>query len=385
VITYLSIAGVTIGAAALIIVLSVMNGFEHEVRQRIINADAHLRLQQYHRTAFDGYGDLETQLKTIPQITGVSPFIEEKGLLVSPITSDGIAIRGVIPEKMGEVCDLKALMRHGHFVQDHPDSLPGIVVGLYIADALGLYLQDTVTVVSPTGLFAGMSIPRTMRFQVQGIFSTGLMDYDNFFCYISLEAAQRLYGYTGKVTGMDIRIDNLYDADKVQQKIIEMVGAYPFHPYTWFELKPNLYNWMKIEKWMMFLVLSLIILVAVFNITSSLIMMTLEKKRDIGILKSMGADSKAVRKIFTFEGLVVGIFGGTVGVVLGLIVCYLQYKYHFIKLPGDVYIINFFPILIKPLDAILVWCSAVILSVIAAYYPALKASQLPAAEAIRYE
>jgi len=150
-------------------------------------------------------------------------------------------------------------------------------------------------------------------------------------------------------------------------------------------LKPNLYNWMKIEKWMMFLVLSLIILVAVFNITSSLIMMTLEKKRDIGILKSMGADQGAVRKIFTFEGLVVGIFGGTVGVAAGLILCYLQYKYHFIKLPGDVYIINFFPILIKLLDAVIVWCSAVVLSVLASYYPALKASQLPAAEAIRYE
>jgi len=385
VITYLSIAGVTIGAAALVIVLSVMNGFEYEVRQRIINADAHLRLQQYHRTPFEGYDALERQLKTIPQIIGVSPFIEEKGLLVSPESSDGIAVRGVIPDKMAEVSNLKEIMRHGSFVHDYPDSLPGIVVGLYIADGLNLYLGDTVTIVSPTGLFAGMSIPRTMRFMVQGIFSTGLMDYDNFFCYISLESAQRLYGRTGKATGIDIKIDNLYNADKVQREIIELIGPYPFHPYTWFELKPNLYNWMKIEKWMMFLVLSLIILVAVFNITSSLIMMTLEKKRDIGILKSMGADQGAVRKIFTFEGLVVGIFGGTVGVAAGLILCYLQYKYHFIKLPGDVYIINFFPILIKLLDAVIVWCSAVVLSVLASYYPALKASQLPAAEAIRYE
>ena len=385
VITYLSMAGVTIGAAALVIVLSVMNGFEHEVRQRIINADAHLRLQQFHRTPFENYLEIADSISVIPEIIGASPFIEEKGLLVTKSGSEGVAVRGVLPEMMNTVSDIDGLVKYGAFVSDHPDSLPGIAVGLYIADATGINIGDMVTVISPTGLFSGITIPRTMRFKVVGIFETGLMDYDNFFCYIHLESAQRLYAMTGKATGIDIKIDDLYAADRVKEKIIDIMGAYPFHPYTWFEMKPNLYNWMKIEKWMMFLVLSLIILVAVFNITSSLIMMVLEKKRDIGVLKSMGASMETIKRIFTFEGLVVGFLGGSGGVITGFIICFLQYKYHFIKLPGDVYIIDFFPILIRPLDFLMVWAAAVILSVAAAYYPALKASKLAASEAIRYE
>ena len=385
IITYLSIAGVTIGAAALVIVLSVMNGFEHEVRSRIINADAHLRLVQFHRTPFDGYLEISNRIMELPETVGTSPFIEDKGLMVSRKGSDGIAVRGVVPEMMATVCETDSLIKYGTFFRDPPDSLPGIIAGLYIADAMALELGDTVSLVSPSGLFTGLSIPRTKRFRVDGIFETGLMDYDNLYCYMSLQSAQSLYGLKDKVTGIDIKIKDLYAADQVKLELIEMLGAYPFHPYTWFELKPNLYNWMKIEKWMMFIVLSLIILVAVFNITSSLIMLVLEKKRDIGVLKSMGADANTINRIFTFEGLVVGVFGGTVGVLAGFIICFLQYHYHFIQLPGDVYIINFFPILMKPLDFALVWISAVILSVIAAYYPALKASGLHPAEAIRYE
>jgi lipoprotein-releasing system permease protein len=342
-------------------------------------------LVQFHHAPISDYLILAEEIKVLSHIIGVSPDIEEKGLLVSPQGSEGVAVRGILPEMARSVSQIDSMVKSGRLFCDPVDSLPGIIVGLYIADNLYLEPGDTVSLVSPSGLFTGLSIPRVKRFRVDGILETGLMEYDNLYCYISLNSAQSLYGMTGKVTGLDIKIDNLYLADQVKSTLIDSLGAYPYYPYTWFEMKPNLYNWMKIEKWMMFLVLSLIILVAVFNITSSLIMMVLEKKRDIGILKSMGADVKTIRKIFAFEGLVVGLLGGTIGIMLGFGICYLQYRYHFIKLPGDVYIINFFPILMKLGDFLLVWSAAVILSLTAGLYPAYRASVIPAAEAIRYE
>ncbi len=374
-----------IGSAALVIVLSVMNGFEHEVRRRIINADAHIRLAQFHQKPFADYDQLAEKIGEVPHVVGTSPLIEEKGLLVSPSGSGGVAVRGVEPEMLKAVTSLDSILYEGSFFEKRDDGLPGIVVGLFLKDNLALQIGDTVTLISPSGLFSGFSLPRTLRFRVDGIFETGLMEYDNLYCYIPLEAAQGLFNMMGEVTGIDVKLDNLYLADQVKLELIEMLGPYPFHPFTWFEMKPNLYNWMKIEKWMMFIVLSLIIMVAAFNITSSLIMMVLEKKRDIGILKSMGATANNIKRIFTFEGLVVGFIGGTVGLLIGFIVCFLQYKYHFLNLPGDVYIINFFPILIKPLDFLLVWLAAIALSLLAAYYPALWAAKLHPAEAIRYE
>ena len=366
------------------IVLSVMNGFEHEVRSRIINADAHLRLVQFHQKPYEDYLRLADEIMQIPHVLGASPYIEEKGLLVTPSGSKGIAVRGIIPEMMGTVTEIDSLIWEGKMFADSSEGLPGILLGLYIQDGLYIGIGDTVSVISPSGLFSGLLVPKTMQFRVDGIFETGLMEYDNLYCYIPLSSAQKLFQISDKVHGIDIKLDDLNLAGQVKEILAAKLGPYPFNPYTWYELKPNLYSWMKIEKYMMSIVLSLIILVAVFNITSSLIMLVLEKKRDIGILKAMGADATMIKRIFTFEGLVVGGLGGTVGTFLGFLLCFFQYHYRFIKLPGDVYIIDFFPILINPYDFVFVWVAAVLLSLIAAYYPAMKASSLDAAEAIRY-
>ncbi|MBL7191039.1 ABC transporter permease [bacterium] len=384
IITYLSIIGVTIGSAALVIVLSVMNGFENEVRSRILGFDAHIRLVQFHSDPISDYMLLADSLRKIPEIAGVSPYIMEKGLLVAGAESDGVVVLGIDPSMHQSATDLQEIIVQGNIFENNPDGIPGMALGLNLADGLRINVGDTISVLSPSGLLTGMVIPRIKKFRVEGIFQTGLIDYDNLFCYIPLKSAQSLYDYGDKVSGIDIKLHDLFKAEEVKTLLDRMLG-YPYYPRTWYEMHRNLFSWMQIEKWMMFIVLSLIILVAVFNITASLIMMILEKKRDIGILKSMGASSSNIKRIFALEGLVVGFLGGGSGLLLGFLICWLQYHYQFIKLPGDVYIIDVFPILMNPFDFIFVGTAAVILSFLAAYYPALKAAQIPAAEAIRYE
>ena len=376
--------GVAIGSAALVIVLSVMNGFEHEVRRRIIGFDAHLRLVRFHNEPFPDYIALSDTIGNIPHVVGASPFIMEKGLLISRNDSEGVVVRGVLPNMVNSVSPLDSIIVDGSIFRQSEGEFPGIVLGLNLADGLNVLVGDTISLLSPSGMLSGMLIPRIKRLRVDGIFQTGLVEYDNLFCYVPLKAIQALYDYGDRVTGIDIKLDDLYRAEAVQVELNRMLG-YPYYPRTWFEMHRNLFSWMQIEKWMMFIVLSLIILVAVFNNTASLIMMILEKKRDIGVLKSLGASSRNIKRIFSLEGLVVGVVGGGSGLLLGFIILWLQYHYQFIKLPGDVYIIDVFPVLMRPLDFILVGTAAVVLSLTASYYPALKAAQIPAAEAIRYE
>jgi len=388
-ITYISILGVTIGVAALIIVLSVMNGFESEVRSRIIGFDTHIRLRTFHFQGITDYHEIIDIIKDIPHVVGLSPYIDEKGMIINKEYSDGVIIRGSDQNTMTSVSDIQKTIIYGHLQlgkvkTDGGKEYPGIVLGRYLADRLYLDVGDIATIMSPTGVRSLFQMPPVKQFVVTGYFETGMYEYDDAYAYISLESAQELFRYSSKVSGIEIRLDDLFHAEIVKKAINQKLG-FPYLPQSWFDLRKNLFSWMQLEKWVMFIVLSLIVLVAAFNIISSLIMMVMEKTKEIGILKSMGATYQGITKIFLYEGLVVGIIGTVMGCLIGYGLCWAQQTYHFFSLPPDVYFINSLPVKMEWRDFILISCASIVICLTAAIYPARRAAKLDPVEAIRYE
>ncbi len=389
-VTYISIMGVAIGVAALIIVLSVMNGLEYEVRSRITGFDAHIRLRKYHFENVENFQDIIKTIQDIPHIVGLSPYIDEKGILRAGDVSDGILIRGADPETIHEVSDIVDNMVYGLFElgmvpqQEGERDLPGIVVGRYLADRLLLNVGDKVFIINITDINSMFQVPDVKPFVVTGYFETGMYEYDNTFAYISIEAAQQLFKMGDAVTGVGIRLNDLYKANTVVEDIDKKLG-FPYFAETWFDMRKNLFHWIQLEKWAMFIVLSLIILVAAFNIISTLIMVVMEKTREIGILKSMGSTSRSIRNIFLYEGIVVGVIGTIIGFIIGYALCWAQLKYHFFTIPGDIYFINTLPVKMEVTDFVFIGIASIVICLFAGIYPAKRASNLIPVEAIRYE
>jgi len=390
IITYISVAGVMIGVAALVIVLSVMNGFEREVRSRIIGVNAHIRVTTFHDRGVENYGALMNQIKNEAHVIGMTPYVYGKGLAKTKEGSAGVLIKGINAETANQVTDLEQNIIYGELnlgdveVEDEK-TLPGIVLGFNLADRLVVTLGDVVTIISPAGITGIMGqIPPMKQFRVTGYFETGLYEYDDTYAYISVTSAQKLFQMGDKITGIELKLDDMNQAEVVADDLRDRLG-YPYRVLSWFNLNPNLFAWMQIEKWAAFVILSLIIMVAAFNIISTLIMVVMEKTKEIGILKSMGATGKSIKRIFIFEGLVVGVAGTILGSTIGYALCWAQQTYKFFGLPSDVYIISWLPIYMKWLDFLLVGLAAIFITLIFSSYPANKASKLDPVAAIRYE
>jgi lipoprotein-releasing system permease protein len=388
-ITYISIFGVAIGVAALIIVLTVMNGFEEEVRSRIIGFDSHVRVRRYHNDPIEEYRAYLDTIQTIPHVTGASPYIMDKGLIRHGQRSTFVFMKGTDQELVTQVSDLEKNIVQGDLelgkaVAKDSTILPGIVLGRWVADELMADVGDKVILISAKGVRSVFQQPEVKQFVVTGLFETGFFEFDNTFLYVSLESAQELLRMGDRVIGIEVSLDDMYKAKEVADVIDEKIG-FPQFSMTWFELKRNLFSWMELEKWAMFIILCLIILVAAFNIISTLIMVVMEKTREIGILKAMGATSKSVLRIFIYEGIVVGVIGTVLGCVIGYALCALQIRYDFISIPGDVYFINSLPMKMQTLDFVWISGAALIICLVASLYPAKRASRLVPVDAIRYE
>ncbi len=388
-ISYISVAGVMIGVAALIIVLSVMNGFESEVRSRFIGVDAHVKVRTFNDRGIEDPEAIMERIKGTPHVTAMTPYVHKKGLIRSKSETTGVIIRGIDPATVESVTEVKNSINYGTLdvglttVEDGRQ-LPGIVLGFNLADRLMVSVGDKVILASFEDVTRVNQMPQMMQFVVTGYFSTGLFEFDDNMAYISNEAAQKLFRMGSKVSGIGIRLDHYQNAPIVEKLLTDKLG-YPYRVLTWFDLNQNLFAWMKIEKWAAFIILSLIIMVAAFNIVSTMIMVTMEKTREIGVLKALGATSRSIRRIFTFEGLLVGVIGTVIGCIVGYALCWAQYRWRFFSLPNDVYIIDWLPIAMKWTDFVMVATAAVLITYLAAVYPAARAAKLDPVSAIRYE
>lgn len=396
IITIISIVGVMVGVMALIVVLSVMSGFEKTLKEKILGTQAHIVLLKATERGMDRYGEVLERLKDVKGIVSASPFIFSQVMLSSDAGVSGVVLKGIDPDHVGEVTELKKNLKIGHIEDlkiDHEGETPGIILGVELAKHLSVSINDPIQVISPLGTMTPMGMmPKMKRFRVKGIFYSGMFEYDNTMAYISLKSAQKFFSMGDLVTGIEIKTNDIYNVKEIAKEIRNKMGL-SFWTKDWMEMNRNLFTALKLEKIAMFIILVLIVLVAAFNIISTLIMVVMEKNKDIAILKSMGATSKGILKIFIIEGGIIGLFGTILGTIAGLMIAlnleavtmFIENLFGFKILRSDVYYIDKLPSQVNPLDVVLIAITAMGISLLATLYPSWRASKLDPAEALRYE
>lgn len=386
-ITLISIAGVVVGVMALTVVLSVVSGFEQDFQKKILGNNAPLILFRadgpIHETK-----ELMQKIESVPGVTATSPFIYAEVLAQAESgKSSGIVIYGVEPDKVQQVTSLGTDMVDGK-VEDlgKDEQYPSMIIGKELAEH-GLYLfkGSTIDLISPFGEMTPFGYgPKVRRFKIAGVFKSGLYEYDSKSAYVRLDQAQKFFGKEGEVAGIQINVKNIDSAKNVAKIIQEKVGS-DYYIRHWLELNEDLFKAFKLEKTTFFIVLTMIILVASFNIIGTLTLLVLTKGREISILKAMGASDASIAKIFMTTGTFIGGVGVSIGLVLGWILCYLLKFYIKFPLNADVYQLDTLPVKVNPVEFVIIAVSALMISFLATLYPALKASKLDPSEGLRYE
>ncbi|KPK40514.1 MAG: hypothetical protein AMJ78_07130 [Omnitrophica WOR_2 bacterium SM23_29] len=372
IISLISILGIAVGVCALIIVIGVMAGFDNDLRDKIVGTNSHLVIEKEGGIE-DPYAVIG-RIKGFPHVIAASPFLNGQVLIVFGNQTNGIILRGIIPNEEIKVTRIGEYIKKGSIKNLKGE---GIAIGSELANRFNLDIADAVPIISP---FDG----KIRYFKVVGIFNSGMYDYDLNLAFVELRKAQELYGMGTKVGGVGVKIDDVYLAKDLKMRIQRELG-FPYWVRSWMDLNRSLFSALKLEKLAMFIILSLIIIVACFNIISTLIMVVMEKTKDIGILKSIGATNRSIMAIFTLEGLLIGAIGTILGVVSGLGLSYLLEKYQFIQLPRDIYYIDRFPVDVQFGDTVAIVFAALVISLLSCIYPAWQASRLNPVDALRYE
>jgi len=388
VISLISVLGVGLGVASLIVVVGVMNGFSSELRDKILGINAHM-VAVVAGGAMHNYQEYMERADKVPGVLGATPFIYTEIMLSSSRGVKGVVLRGVDPGTADKVLALPREMVAGRLDDlAAPGLFPGIIVGKELADRLGLSLGDTVNLLSPSGKesAAGFS-PKVKTFTVRGLFHSGMYEYDSSMAYVSIAAAQDLLGFKHDdiVTGLELKVADVDGVAGLAPKVREALGGPPVYMRTWIDMNGNLFKALRLEKTAMFVILVMIVLVGSFSIITTLVMLVMEKTKDIAILLSMGATSRSIRRIFMLQGTIIGVVGTALGYALGLTVALTLEKYQFIKIPGDVYPMDHLPVRLDWPDMIAIGVTALVLCFLATVYPARQAARLEPAEALRHE
>jgi lipoprotein-releasing system permease protein len=401
IITVISIAGVMLGVMALIVVLSVMNGFQQTLKEKILGTQAHIVVLKASEKGMDHYEEAIQKVEGVRSVISAAPFIFSQVMLSSESGVSGVVLKGIDPDRVARVTELARNLKAGRLEDLKGDrtkegkekDLPGIILGVELAKHLSVTVNDPIQVISPLGTMTPMGMmPKMKRFLVKGIFYSGMYEYDNTMAYVSLESAQKFFAMEGRITGIEIKTEDIYQVKEIGREIRKTMG-FPFWTKDWMEMNRNLFSALKLEKIIMFIIVVLIVLVAAFNIISTLIMVVMEKNKDVAILKSMGAPSTSILRIFVIEGGVIGFFGTILGTIAGLLIAFnlekiidfLENSFGFKILARDVYYIDKFPSQVNPLDVSLIVITAILISLLATLYPSWRASKLDPAEALRYE
>ena len=387
VIGIVSVAGITVGVAALLVALSVFNGFNSVVTSVLVTFDPHIRVEK--KGFMDGgeYARAAAVVGADPRVAAFSPFVSGKALLSAGYHQRVVSVRGIEEREIDAVTGIGSKMVLGGTSLGETGGLPGVIIGITLADRLSSVVGSEITVVSPAGLqgaISGAAAPRQARYRIAGIFESQNKEYDANYAFISIGEAGRLFEKPGKISGLDIRVRDIEEAAAVSGDIgAALPGDYSVS--TWYDLHRSLYSVMKIERWSAYILLSLIIAVATFNVLGSLTMSVLEKQRDIAVLRSCGLPGGSVIRIFLFEGLLTGAAGTAAGLAIGLGVIFLQKEFHLFPLDPTVYIIPAIPVEIRLWDFISVTAASMGLSTLAALYPARRAAAVEPAAALRWE
>jgi len=385
-ISLISVAGITVGVMALIVVLAVYSGFTDGLRDQILGINSHIIVQKP-GGAMDDYTELREELLTVDGVTGATPYLYIQTLLSGSVGGSGVILRGIDPDTAKNVIKLDTQMIRGsiHDLTRNPDKrVPHIILGKNLAQELHVSVGDKVRLISSSGPLTPMGvIPRIKTCKVTGIFESGMYEYDSSLAYMTLTDVQNFLDSGDTAHGIEVSVskDELNRADEVARRIIGAIGD-DFVAKDWMSMNRNLFAAFKLEKIGMFICLTLIILVAALNIISALIMVVMEKEKDIAILKSMGATSRSIMKIFFFQGLIIAFSGTILGVAGGLGLCDLLSRYKFIELPSNVYPMSTLPIKVLPSDVIIVAIAAIVITLAATIYPSWKASQVHPGEVL---
>ncbi len=392
VISIMSILGVALGVGALVVVLGVYNGFTTDIRDKILGANAHGIVMSYIPGTLENSPQIMQNILDTPGVTGATPFLYTEVMLSSPNGVKGLILRGIDTESAPRVLSILSNMQMGSVagLKQDPNTkagkIPGIIVGAELAKRLHLTLDSRVNLLSASGQKSTAGFTPTVKpFKVVGIFKTGMFEYDSSLGFVTLDAARAVLGLPAKrISGIEIAVEDLYNADKTAKTVEEKLGS-PYYVRHWMEMNANLFAALELEKVGMFILLAMVVLIGSFSIVTTLVMLVMEKTRDIAILMSMGATRNMIKHIFMLQGTIIGIVGTALGYILGISLALLLKRYQFIKLPKGVYTIDHLPILLTWSDTILVGLCAMVLCFLATIYPARQAARLEPAEALRYE